>query len=214
MSEVGIEDLLATLGVDAADLTAEQVLELGHQVAQVLTRSSATRSGVGEVVADDIVLRPTSRATKALGVSSLAAVEPHTHEWYFNIVWIDGRKNALLMHAATTFPILVPDVRVADLRPIGTWLRTTVESALTSEGLAPETLGDFTNSYVVVARATDRRVLGYMNQSSLYAQHRIDHDGGLASTDIADLNHRLRRDRHSHGKAYASAIELVTGQRR
>ncbi|HWU32301.1 MAG TPA: hypothetical protein VN108_05470 [Marmoricola sp.] len=214
MGKVGIEELLASLGVDASKLTAEQVLQLGHEVAEVLNRHPAGSMTVGPSLEDRIVVRATSRAAKTLGIHPVADLEPGAHEWYLNIVWIEGRKNALLMHAATTFPILVRDVRAADLRRIGPWLRTTIEAALASEGLALETLGDFANCEVVVAKAIDRRVLGYMNQSTLYAEHRIDQEGGLAVTDIADLNHRLRRDLHSHGKTYASAIELITGRRR
>jgi len=212
VDEAGIEEVLASVGVDASMLTAEQVLQLGHEVAEVLDRSQPSRSRRKPGMR--IVLRATTRAVKTLGIRPATDLDAQADEWYLNIVWIEGRKNALLMHAATTFPILVRDARAADLRPLGTWLRTTIESALASEGLAPETLGDFANSEMVVAKAIDRRVLGYMNQSTLYAEHRIDDDGGLAITDMADLNHRLRRDLHGHGKTYASAIELITGRRR
>lgn len=44
---------------------------------------------------------------------------PCDADFYANLLWIDRRKCVLLTHAGSLFSIFVPDVRAADLRPIG-----------------------------------------------------------------------------------------------
>lgn len=43
-------------------------------------------------------------------------------DWYANLLWIDRRKCLLVTHAGTLFSVFAPDVRVGELRPIGSFV--------------------------------------------------------------------------------------------
>jgi hypothetical protein len=49
----------------------------------------------------------------------LETIEPSDGDWYANLLWLDGRKCLLLAHAGTLFSVFVPDIRKAELVPIG-----------------------------------------------------------------------------------------------
>jgi len=64
---------------------------------------------------------------------------------------------------------------------------------------------------VVPAKTADRSVLGCMNDVAFMCEVAITHSGGLARTDIAELNQALRRNINSV-RDYQPPIEL-TAQR-
>lgn len=161
-----------------------------------------------------VILRPTAKAARLLGVTASAGIEPGGDDWYLNILWIDGRKNALLAHARTAFPILVSDVRVAQLRPLGRWLASAITMALAEENLPADTFGVLDDAEPVIAKTASRQLLGFMNETAFRAEVEISHPGGLTATDIAAVNHSLRRDLHNYDGRYATPLELLTGRRR
>jgi hypothetical protein len=161
-----------------------------------------------------VILRPTAKAARLLAVTPAAGVEPGEDDWYLNILWIDGRKNALLAQARTAFPILVPDVRVAQLRPLGLWLANTITTALAEENLPADTLGPLDAAQLQIGKTANRQLLGFMTETAFRAEVEISHTGGLSTTDIAAVNHNLRRDLHNYNGRYATPLELITGRRR
>ena len=64
---------------------------------------------------------------------------------------------------------------------------------------------------VSLAKTADRSVLGCMNDMAFMCETVTTRSGGLARTDIADLNHALRRNINS-ARGYQQPIEL-TAQR-
>jgi hypothetical protein len=161
-----------------------------------------------------VILRPTAKAANLLRVKPAATVEPGPGDWYLNIVWIDGRKNGLLAHAGTAFPIFVPDIRAGDLRPLGPWLRAAIITALADEDLPRGTLGDLGIGEPMIAKTANRQLLGFMTETAFRAKYEIDDAGGLGQTDFIALNRHLRRDLHNYSGRYATPIELITGRRR
>ena len=75
-------------------------------------------------------------------------------------MWIDGRKNVLLAHAGTAFPIFVADVRVSDLRPLGPGARATIHGSLADEGLPAGTLGSLGIGEPLIAKTANRQLRG------------------------------------------------------
>lgn len=161
-----------------------------------------------------VILRPTAKAARLIRVTPAADIEPGDDDWYLNVLWIDGRKTALLSHARTAFPILVPDIRVSDLRPLGHWLANTITQALAEENLPLDTLGSLDEGEPLIGKTASRQLLGFMNETAFRAEVEISHTGGLSTADIAAVNHGLRHDLHNYNGRYATPLEMITGRRR
>lgn len=161
-----------------------------------------------------VILRPTAKAARVLGIRLTAGVEPGDNDWNLNILRFGARKHALLAHTRTAFPILVPDVRVAQLRPLGAWLAATITAALEDEQLPLNTLGDLDHDEPVIGKTVSRQVRGFMTQAALLTEYVIHDAGGLHNTDFHALNRHLRRDLHNYSGRYATPLELITGRRR
>ena len=85
-------------------------------------------------------------------------------DWYANLLVIERRKCLLVTHAGTLFSVFVPDVRVAQLRPLGPFLVARIADQLRAEGLAERALGALDAGGVTIAgTASGRSVPGCMN---------------------------------------------------
>lgn len=155
------------------------------------------------------MLRLTAKAFALLGGQRgpLTVSEAGDDDWYVNLLWVDGRKCPLIVHAGTVFSVFVADVRAAELRPIGRFLVPIIKAELQSEGLPVDCLGPM-DPDVQLGKTANRSVLGFMNDLALLARLLVEDAGGLAFTDMAQLNARLRRQLHNT-KGYRSTMELV-----
>ena len=79
---------------------------------------------------------------------------------------------------------------------------------LRREELPAGTFGDLEQQEVLLAKTADRSVLGCMNDMAFRCEHAIGKAGGLARTDLAELNQALRRNIHS-ARGYCPPIELA-----
>ena len=134
---------------------------------------------------------------------------PSEGDWYLNLVWIERRKCLLLTHPGTLFSLFRAGVRVADLRPLGTYVVEAIATELRTEGLPAETFSRLDPADVRVAKTASRSTLGFMKEMVFELEWQIDDEGGLDRTDIIGLNHALRRMLRSHGTGYVQPIELV-----
>lgn len=158
------------------------------------------------------MLRCTGKVLALLRVATPAVGEASEQDWYAHLVWVDRRKCLLVTHAGTLFSVFVPNVTAVGLRPIGPPVVSAIAAALRAEGLAVDTLGALDAHQVTVAKTTDRRILGTMNDLTVTAEHVIATGGGLARCDIDALNHALHRTINSI-TGYVRPIELVTASR-
>jgi len=78
---------------------------------------------------------------------------------------------------------------------------------LRREELPAGTFGDLGQQEVPLAKTADRSVLGCMNDMAFRCEHAIADAGGLARTDLAELNRSLRRNINS-ARGYCPPIEL------
>ena len=156
------------------------------------------------------MLRLTAKAFALLGRQRgpLKAAEPGDDDWYVNLLWVDGRKCLLIVHAGTVFSVFVADVRAAELRPIGRFLVPLIKAELQSEGLPADCLGPMDPDDVQLGKTANRSVLGFMNDLALLARLLVEDAGGLVFTDMSELNARLRRQLHK-AREFKSAMELV-----
>ncbi|MCY7304186.1 MAG: hypothetical protein LH654_14385, partial [Thermoleophilia bacterium] len=120
------------------------------------------------------------------------------------------RKCLVLMHAGTTFSVFVPDVKKADLDPVGLFLVNAIVAALDSKALAHDVLGNLDSTNVQLARTASRRVLGCMNETALHVDYELDRYGSVLDVDVITLNRQLQRIRHSRGRDYGRPIDLAT----
>ena len=135
--------------------------------------------------------------------------------WYANLLWLDGRKCLLLAHAGTLFSVFVPDIRKADLVPIGRSVVGSIQAELEAESLPFDRFGVLDPRHVVLAKTESRTVLGYMNEMARFCEYAIDDAGGLARCNARELNRELRRELHLSRQppGYLVPIELAGGSR-
>jgi hypothetical protein len=160
-----------------------------------------------------VILRCTARLIELIGCrgDSIVDAPAADDDWYANVLWIDRRKCVLLTHAETLFSVFAADVRKADLRAPGVFATALIADALAREELPAKTFGRLDGNDVHVARTASRSVLGHMNDMAFTCTYAVELAGGLARTDIADLNHRLRRGLHNRG-GYVVPVELAASR--
>lgn len=132
-------------------------------------------------------------------------------DWYANLLWLERRKCLLLTHAGTLFSVFVPDVRAAELRPLGPYISAIVERELRSEGLPPDALGSLDPDAVQVAKTASRSVLGFMNDMATHIDYAVATAGGLSRCEVERVNRQLRRTPYNRG-GYLYPIDLVTAR--
>jgi hypothetical protein len=67
--------------------------------------------------------------------------------------------------------------------------------------------------FASLAKTAGRSILGCMNDMAFLCETAVGRSGGLAGTDIAELNHALRRNINS-SRGYQQPIELTTQRSR
>jgi hypothetical protein len=132
-------------------------------------------------------------------------------DWYGNLLWLSGRKCLLLTHAATLFTVFEADVRAADLRGFGRLVTGLISRELMREQLPADTFGNLDPACVILAATADRSVVGCMNDMAFMCETMATRSGGLATTDLGDLNHVLRRNINS-ARGYQPPIELTAAR--
>ena len=177
-----------------------------------------TRTHQPAAACDDerVILRCTGKVLGLLGVraTSLPALPPDPDDWYVNLLWMDRRKCLLLVHAATLFPVFVPDVRKSDLAPLDARVTGWIVRELAAEGLRTDALGAIDQASVSLTTTASRVTLGYMNQTGQMLRYLIARDGGVARCDVVALNRFLRRELHLSRALPGYVIPIDEARRR
>src|SRR6266704_4071601 len=163
-----------------------------------------------------MVLRGTAKMLSLLGARprDLVTVEPSNYHWYVNLLWLDSRKCLLLAHAGTLFSVFIPDIRKADLVPIGPSVVTFIHKELEAESLPLDRLGALDSRAIALAKTDSRTVLGYMDEMARFCESAVSDAGGLARCDARKLNRELRRELHlsSRPPGYFVPIDLAANR--
>ena len=164
-----------------------------------------------------VVLRCTAKMLALLGArpKDLVRVEPSNHDWYANLLWLDSRKCLLLAQAGTLFSVFIPDIRKAELVPIGPSVVAMIHGELETERLSLDRLGVLDSRSIALAKTESRVVLGYMNEMARFCEYAVEDAGGLARCNARELNRELRRELHLSRQppGYFVPIELASGSR-
>jgi len=155
-----------------------------------------------------VILRCTKKLLTVIRPQQLTDCTPEGEDWYANLLWLNGHKCLLVTHAATLFTIFEPDVRAAQLHDPGPLVTGLISRELLREQLPADTFGRPDPTDVCLAKTADRSVLGCMNDMAFMCEVMTTRSGGLAATDIADLNQALRRNINS-ARGYQPPIELA-----
>ena len=157
-----------------------------------------------------MILRCTKKLLAIIGPALVGepAPVPDADDWYANLLWFDRRKCLLLTHSATLFTIFEADVNATGMRATRHLVTCLIDRELRGEGLPPGTFGDLGSEDVILAKTADRSVLGCMNDMAFHCEVIITNSGGLAHTDLAELNRSLRRNINS-ARRYQLPIELT-----
>ena len=155
-----------------------------------------------------MILRCTKKLLTLIGPRQLIDRPPEGEDWYANLLWLSDRKCLLITHAATLFTVFEADVRAVDLRDPGRLVTGLISRELLREELPADTFGSPDPAAVSLAKTADRSVLGCMNDMAFMCETVTARSGGLAITDIADLNQTLRRNINS-ARGYQPPIELT-----
>lgn len=140
------------------------------------------------------VIRCTARLLGLVAGSPVTrSLEPAQSDWYANLLWIGGRKSLLVAHAGTLFALWEPEVRKADLSPLGPFAIELIRRELVAEHLPLHTFGELDPAKVVVGRTCNRHVLGTMNDMRYHVEAVVQRAGGVAQVDLSALNRALRR---------------------
>lgn len=157
-----------------------------------------------------MMVRCTARLQGVVGKPDPAAAQlpPDDDDWYANLLWISGRKCLLATHAGSLFSVFAPDVRAAELRPLGAFLVPWIIEQLAAEDFPADALGPLDPADVEVGKTASRQVLGCMNDIAFACEHIAALDGGLARLDLAGLHRHLQRNIVS-ARGYVPPVELV-----
>jgi len=77
-----------------------------------------------------VIVRCTAKLRALIGRQAQERTDPgcSPSDWYANLLVIERRKCLLVTHARTLFSVFAPDVRAAQLRPLGPFVVASVPS--------------------------------------------------------------------------------------
>ena len=142
-----------------------------------------------------VVLRCTAKMFTLLGARprDLVTIEPSDEDWHSNLLWLDARKCLLLAHAGTLFSVFIPDIRKADLVPIGPSFVRFVHKELEAESFPLDRFGALDSRSIALAKTESRTVLGYMNEMARFCEYAVADSGGLTRCDARELGRGAAR---------------------
>jgi len=100
-----------------------------------------------------VIVRCTAKLRALLGRQAQEGAGPggSPSDWYANLLLIERRKCLLVTHAGTLFSVFMPDVRAAQLRPLGPFVVRRIIAELDAEGLSEQALGELDGDHVTIA---------------------------------------------------------------
>ena len=156
-------------------------------------------------------LRCTQKLLKLLGREALAASRTDTSsessdDWYANLIWIQRRKCLLFTNVGTLFPLLVFDVKKAQVSDLASLFREQYMNYLPAIGVSAQIIATEIGSLesLQIGRSRNRRVLGSMNDYAWMAQLYVEQHGGVYAADPVIVSSRV-------GESPMSAIEYSSG---
>lgn len=160
-----------------------------------------------------MIVRATKKLRDALKRVDLAEAEPDARGevWYANLVTFSRQRWLLLMHEETLFPVVIRDVRAADLRRFAQLVTGEVAVAAGDAGLRVGTFGHLNPIGVRIAATDSKRMLGLLSRMHDDLDYAIQRAGGPKRVDIPDVNRFLVSTLlgDGSGRDYVRPIDLA-----
>ena len=157
-----------------------------------------------------VIVRATAKLRKALKASAGDVAVGGDDAWYANVVTIARQRWLLLLHEETLFPVVVPDVRAADLRVFGELVCIAIAERLVDCALPPATFGTLYPADVHVGSTASKRVLGHLTHVALEVGHSVSGSGGPEHVDLVGLTDFLARTPRRRGGSYVYGIDMAS----
>jgi hypothetical protein len=143
------------------------------------------------------ILRCTKKLLSELKVTPEDCSTPlnDLSSWHANLIRVDRRKCILFTHDKTLFSFFVPGLTKPDFQRIRYVFGQNLFKNLVREALPQLQIELFLDDIrdIQFAITNNRSVLGSMNDLIFQLKYKIADNGGLANTDIMELNHDLNR---------------------
>lgn len=124
-------------------------------------------------------------------------IDPSTtgESWHANLLRIDRRKCVLFTHDATLYSVFVPGLKKPDFEQLDEVFSQRLFKVLLWDEFPQTQIEWILEACRVIrfTRSSNRSVLGSMNDIRFHVGLHVEHDGGLASVDLAQLHHELNR---------------------
>jgi len=115
--------------------------------------------------------------------------------WHANVFLIERRKCVLITNDTTLFTMFIPALKKPDFESFHFVIGQHLFKNLLHENIPQRqievVLSECEN--IKFEKTNNRRVLGAMNDKKTQLEYLISADGGVARTDIYELNHKLNR---------------------
>jgi hypothetical protein len=154
----------------------------------------------------------TAKLLNELGANQLTELGQSASlwDWHANLLWIERRKWVLFTNDRTLYSFFVRLVRRPLLPDFTELFRLGLFKSLMGEGFA-EPLVEYAmrnHQTVVIAKTTNRSVLGSMNDLAFQIKCLVETMGGVARADLSEVNRELNRIPMSAIKYRVSIDEL------
>jgi hypothetical protein len=158
------------------------------------------------------IIRCTAKLLNELGTNQLTepGQSPSLWDWHANLLRIERKKWVLFTNDQTLYSFFVRFVKRPLLPDFTEVFRLGLFKSLMSEGFA-EPLVEYAvrnHQNVVIAKTTNRTVLGSMNDLAFQIKCLIETMGGLAGANLSEVNRELNRIPMSAIKYHVSIDEL------
>ncbi len=115
--------------------------------------------------------------------------------WHANIFYIERRKCVLVTNDSTLFTMFIPSLRKQDFDTFYHVFGQSIFKNLSNEEIPQNQIEVVLRACekIKIAKTNNRSVLGSMNDQKVQLECLIQAQGGLAHTDLYELNHKLNR---------------------
>ena len=116
--------------------------------------------------------------------------------WHANMFYIDRRKCVLITNDITLFTLFIPALKKPDFQKFDLIFGQHLFENLMHEGIAQNQIEILLSecNKIQYDKTNNRSVLGSMNDQRFLVEYFIQSEGGLAKTNIFELNRRLNRN--------------------
>lgn len=143
------------------------------------------------------IIRCTAKLLNALGTKpAIAPTQPPSlSDWHANLLWVDRKKCVLFTNDQTLYSFLIHLMKKPRSEDFGKLFRLGLLKSLISEGLDDTLVGHMLGRQgtVMIAKTSNRSILGSMNELAFQIKSMIHSMGGLANADLSEISRDLNR---------------------